>query len=238
MTSLSVMPPTPDCRTCAPTSSVPSLASAPWMASDRALHIGLEHQRQQALFAGLAGLEQLIERLARGRGLARFAALAGAIFGDFAGARFGFHHHHFVAGFGRAGKAQHFDRRGGPGAFHGFAAIVLQAGAPGPIRSPPPRYRRPSACRAAPARWRRGRGPCRAWPRSPRLRRLRSGLALRSRISACSRIASSSLSRLVPLVAETSTAWRFAAHVFDLDFMLQQFGLDPRWDWRRPCRSC
>ena len=35
----------------------------------------------------------------------------------------------------------------------------------------------------------------------------RSGLALRSRISACSRMASSSLSRLMPLVAETSTAW-------------------------------
>ena len=30
----------------------------------------------------------------------------------------------------------------------------------------------------------------------------------------------------------------FAAHVFDLDFMLQQFGLDAGRDWRRPCRSC
>ena len=33
MTSLSVMPPTPACSTCAPTSSVPSLSSAPWIAS-------------------------------------------------------------------------------------------------------------------------------------------------------------------------------------------------------------
>ena len=31
----------------------------------RTLHVGLEDQRQQALLAGFAGLEQLIERLAR-----------------------------------------------------------------------------------------------------------------------------------------------------------------------------
>ena len=31
----------------------------------RTLHVGLEHQRQQALLAGFAGLEQLIQRLAR-----------------------------------------------------------------------------------------------------------------------------------------------------------------------------
>ena len=51
---------------------------------------------------------------------------------------------------------------------------------------------------------------------------VRSGLARSSSTSACSRIASSSLSNPVLFSAETSTSWRLAAHFLHHDLVLQQ----------------
>src|SRR6185437_3664541 len=93
---------------------------------DRTLNVALDDERQQALLAFAAGLQQLVERLARGRLLAQFAALAGAVFGDFAGARIGFHDDEFVARFRRRRKAQHFHRNRWTCAFDIFAAVVDQ----------------------------------------------------------------------------------------------------------------
>ena len=55
----------------------------------------------------------------------------------------------------------------------------------------------------------------------------RFGLARRSRISACSRIASSSLSRPVFFSAETWHVLGFAAHLLDHDVVAQQFLTNP-----------
>src|SRR5579871_2511004 len=91
---------------------------------ERALHIGLDDQRQQPLLAFFTALEQLIERLTRDRRLPRFAPLAAAIFRDFAGAGFRVYDDEFVAGFRRAGEAQNFDGGGGTRFLNGFATIV------------------------------------------------------------------------------------------------------------------
>ena len=66
----------------------------------------------------------------------------------------------------------------------------------------------------------------------------RSGLALRSSTSACSRMASSSLSRLVPLSGRDLDLERVAAHALDDDLVLQELGAHPVRDWRPACRSC
>ncbi len=55
----------------------------------------------------------------------------------------------------------------------------------------------------------------------------RSGLALRSSTSACSRISFFQLVEIGALGGGDFDRQRFAAHFFDLDFMLQQFGLHP-----------
>ena len=54
----------------------------------------------------------------------------------------------------------------------------------------------------------------------------RLGLALSSSTSACSRIASSSLSRLVPLVAETSTSRTSPPIDSTNDLVLEELGAD------------
>src|SRR6185437_12620405 len=102
---------------------------------DRTLHVRLDDERQQTLLAFAAGLQQLVERLARGRLLALLAALAGAVFGDFAGTRVGFHDDEFVACFRRCRETQHFHRNRRTCAFDGFAAIVDQRTHAAPFRS-------------------------------------------------------------------------------------------------------
>ena len=183
------MPPTPDCSTCTPTSSVPSLASAPWMASDRTLHVGLDAPAAAGVFSPASRrLEQLIERLARGRGLARFAALAGAIFRDFAGARFGFHHHEFVAGFRRRRKTQNFDRRGRDRRLsrsrRGRSASRRTRPHSEPATTMSPTFSVPR-CTSTVAT---GPRPLSSLASITAPSAVRSGLALRSSSSACSRI--------------------------------------------------
>ncbi len=192
----------------------------------RTLHVGLQHQRQQLLFAGLAGLEKLVERLARIAGLARFAALAAAIFGDFAGAGFGFHHHHFVARFRRRRKTQHFHRRGRPGEFHGLAAIVLQQANPAPFRTG---NHDVADLQGAALHQHGGDGAAAL---------VELGLDHRA-FGAAFRIGLEvedfglQQDRLFQLVEIGALGGRdfdhlgFAAHVFDLDFVLQKLGLDP-----------
>ena len=51
MTSLSVMPPTPDCRTCTRDFVGAELGQRALDRFGRTLHVGLEDQRQQPLFA-------------------------------------------------------------------------------------------------------------------------------------------------------------------------------------------
>ncbi len=61
------MPPTPECRILAATSSVESLFSAVDDRFDRALHVGLDHDRQLARLAARDLREHLLERAARCR---------------------------------------------------------------------------------------------------------------------------------------------------------------------------
>jgi hypothetical protein len=132
------------------------------------------------------------------------AQLALAVFGDLAGPGFALDHGDLVAGLGCLNSCR--------------AARPAQT-------ARPRRHCRPSLIRArtraqartattnvadaqvprAPARWQPGRGPCRAGLRSPRLRQGGRGWP-QVESSACSRMASSSLSRLVPLSAEISTS--------------------------------
>ena len=111
------MPPTPEWMMRAPTSSVPSLSSAPDDRLDRALHVALDDQREFLAARGLHLRHHLLERAAHA-GLARrglVALLARAIVGHLAGARLAVDHREAVAGVGRAVEAEHLDRHRGPG---------------------------------------------------------------------------------------------------------------------------
>src|SRR6185503_773271 len=90
----------------------------------RSLHIGLEHDRKQALLAALARLEQLVESLARTRRLTLLPAFAGAIFGDLARTRVGLDDNEFVAGFRRARESEDLHGCRRPRTRNRFAAIV------------------------------------------------------------------------------------------------------------------
>ena len=185
------------------------------------------HERQQALLAAVAGLEQLIERLARGRRLARLAALAGAVFGDFAGARFVLDDDHFVAGFRRAGKAQHFDRRGGTGRRHGLAAIVLQQAHAAPFGAGDDDVA--DLQRAALDQHGRDRAAAavelgldhRAFGGAV-------GIGFEVEQFGLQQDGFFELVEIGALGGGDFDGERLAAHVFDLDFVLQQFGLHAR----------
>ena len=202
------MPPTPAWITRAATSSVPSFSSAPMIASSEPCTSALMTSGNSLRPAVLSLRHHLLERAAHAGGARRglLALLAGAVIGDLAGAGFVLDHREAVAGLRRAGEAEHLDRHRRAGARRPARRCRRPARARGPIRRRRRRGRRPAACRAAPARSPPGRGRGRAWLRSRCLRPARSGLALRSRISACRPIISSSLSMLVFLVADTSTS--------------------------------
>src|SRR5664279_4982511 len=94
----------------------------------RALHVGLDHQRK-FLAAGSLGLRHhLLERAAHagGAGSRLLALLAAAVIGDFAGAAFVLHHRQAITGIGRAGEAEHFDRRRRAGALDRLAGVGHQ----------------------------------------------------------------------------------------------------------------
>ena len=102
----------------------------------RTLHVGLEHDAAAACFSPAARVLSSWSSVWREFDAWRcFAALAGAVFRDFAGARFDSDHDHFVAGFRRRRKTQHFDGRGGTGFLHRLAAIVGQQAHPAPFRT-------------------------------------------------------------------------------------------------------
>ena len=88
VTSDSVMPPTPACRTRAATSSVPSLSSAPTIASTEPCTSPLMTSGNSLRPRCLGLRHHLLERAAHAGGARRrlLALLAGAVFGDFAGA--------------------------------------------------------------------------------------------------------------------------------------------------------
>ena len=112
----------------------------------------------------------------------------------------------------------------GPALSHDRRRCRRRARARGPIRRRPRRCRRPCSV----PRWTStvATGPR---PRSSLASITvpsagRSGLALRSRISACSAMVSSSLSRLVLLGRRDFDVEHVAAERFDLDLVLQQLG--------------
>jgi hypothetical protein len=103
VTSDSVMPPTPEWITRAPTSSVASFSIVPMIASSEPLHVGLDDQRQ-ILPAGRFELaHHLLERAAHaGRAGGHLVApLPSAVVGDLARTRFRLHHRQTIAGFRR-----------------------------------------------------------------------------------------------------------------------------------------
>ena len=220
------MPPTPEWMMRAPTSSVPSLSSAPAIASiepcTSPLMTSGNSLRPAVLTCAIICSSEPRMPVWRAAGLV--ALLARAIVGHLAGARLAVDHREAVAGVGRAVEAEHFDRHRGPGLADRARRCRRRARARGPIRRRPPRCRRHAACRAAPARSRPGRGRGRASPRSRCLRPARSGLALRSRISACSAMVSSSLSRFSLLGRRDLDVEHVAAERLDLHLVLQQLG--------------
>ena len=172
----------------------------------RALHVGLDDDRQFLGFAGLELLVQLIERDARA-GAARqrsFAQLVLPVIDDVA--RLGFVGHlEMVARFGHALQAKHFDRSGRPRLLHRAAMIVEQGAHFAVYRADDENIAGVQRAVLHQARWPPGRGPCpRAIPAPCRLPGA-AGLARNSRRSATSRIISSSLSRFFFCLAETST---------------------------------
>ena len=95
---------------------------------DRALHVGLDDEREFLAARGLELAHHLLERAAhagRARG-GLLALLAGAVIGDLAGAGLAVDHGEPVAGLRRAGEAEHLDRSRGTGLLHGFAGVVDQ----------------------------------------------------------------------------------------------------------------
>ena len=82
------------------------------------------------------------------------------------------------------------------------------------------------AFRSEPARSRRFRGLCRSWLRERFPLQAGAGSAFRFCRSATSRIISSSSSRFLPVLAETSTVDGVAAPVFSLQALFGEFALD------------
>ena len=204
----------------------------------RTLHVGLEHQRQQSLLAGFAGLEQLVQRLARDAGL---TALRGACGRDIPplrgrGLRILTTTISSPAS-GAAGQAQHFDGHRGTGGRHRLAAIVLQQAHAAPFR----------AGHDDVADMQRAALDQHGGDRAAALVELgldhrafggAVGIGLEVENFGLQQDGFFQLVEIGALGGGDFDRLRFAAQFFDLDFMLQQFGLHPQWDWRRPCRSC
>ena len=95
---------------------------------ERALHVGLDDQREVLATCRLQLAHHLLERAAHagngGGGL--LALLMRTVAGDFAGAGFVLDHGDAIAGFRRAVEAEHFDRHRGAGFGDGFALVVDQ----------------------------------------------------------------------------------------------------------------
>ena len=91
----------------------------------RALHVGLDHDRQLLDVLVLLGLgEKLFQRGARPGGGALFLGGILAVFGDLAGLALGLDDVEHVARLGRAVEAQNLDRHGRAGLFDTLAAVV------------------------------------------------------------------------------------------------------------------
>ena len=92
---------------------------------ERALHVGLDDEREFLAARGLDLRHHLLERAAHaglaGSGL--LALLARAIIGDLAGARLVVDDREPVAGIRRAGEAEHLDRHRGAGAVDRRAGV-------------------------------------------------------------------------------------------------------------------
>ena len=177
---------------------------------DRALHVALDDERQflaaGAVFSWLIMSCSEVRATPDAAGRKLLALLALAIFGDFAGARLVLDDGDAVAGFRRAGEAEHLDRASKAALRVTFSPLSSSSARTRPHCEPATTI---SPTFSVP-RWTStvATGPR---PRSSRASMtvpsaVRSGSALRSSSSACSAIASSSLSRLVCLVAETSTS--------------------------------
>ena len=173
VTSDSVMPPTPEwmmrARDLVGAERLERLGDR----LDRALHVALDDQRED-LLAGAPGAGSSSARASRGRrsgGPRLVALLAGAIVGDLAGAGLALDHREAVAGLGRALEAEHLDRRRRAGFLDLLAVIVDQRADAAPVGAGDDDVADPERAALDQDGRDRRRGPGRAWPRSPRLRR-------------------------------------------------------------------
>ena len=225
----SEMPPTPDCRMRALTSSVPSFSSELDDGFGRTLHVGANHEREfLAAGSGLQVLHHVDERAAAGAGAGglTLALLTGAVFGDFASARFRLDDRDAIAGFRRAVEAQNLDRNRGSGLLDVGAAVVDQganaapfgarhhdvAGAQGPALDEDGRHRTATAIEL--------RLDDRAFRGA-----IRIGLEIED-----FGLELQTFEERLETVAGLGRDFEFegvAAHRFDHDRMLQQLGADP-----------
>ena len=208
---------------------------------DRALHVALDDDREELLTLHLQAVHHLLERAARaGRACAAiFSRRRPRRYSVISRARaLVLHHAEAVAGFRRRLEAQHLDRRRGAGLAHLLAAIVDQRAHAAPFgagdddvadmqRAALDEHGRHRSAAAVELRF-----------HHDAFRRRGRGLACRFRISACSRIASSSLSRLVCFSRRDLDFERLAAHRFDHDLVAAAARCGRGSDRRPACRSC
>ena len=174
---------------------------------ERALHVGFDDDRSSLAVARCDLGEHLLERAARAgdRVLLAPQALAVSRRCRAPGLRSSATMKSSPAS-GVPVKAQHLDRHRRRRPLRYSCRDRRSGRARGPIRCRRRRCRRPSSVPRLISTVATGPRPRSSFASMTRLRRADAGLALRSRSSACSRIASSSLSRLVFFIAETSTS--------------------------------
>ena len=204
---------------------------------DRPLHIGLDDERQKFGLAVLPRLQKLIEGLTRRCGMTRLAALARAIFGDLAGPRLIFDHDEFIAGLRHARQAENFHRQGRAGALDGLAAIIDKGAHAAPFRTGDQNIALMQ--RAALDQNRGDRATALVelgFDHGTFGDALRIGLEVEDFGLQQDRI----LKRIEIGALERRDFDRlgFAAHLFDLNVVLQQLCLDAHCDRNQACRSC
>ena len=232
------MPPTPECTMRASTSSVPSLRSAPPMASTEPCTSPLTTQRELLAARLLELLHHLLERARRAGRAERLAALAHAVVGDLARAAVALDHGERIARLGRGVEAQDLDRHRRPGLGDRLAAYRRS----GRARAPTPRRRRRCRRRCSVPRW-TSTVPTGPRPRSSLASMTtpsaeRSGLAFRSSSSACRLDGLQQLVEAGPLQGRHLDLERLARHALDDDLVLQQLRAHAVGIGAAACRSC
>ena len=171
------MPPTPRWMMLTVTSSCGQLGDLVLDRLQRAGDVGLDDQAELLDGALLGELEDVLERHLAARAARERLGLqaVGALAGELARAALVLDHAHVLAGLGHAVEAEHLDRLARRRALDARADEVVHRAHAAEVRAGDERVADLAACRAGSGSSRPGRGPGRAWTRSPRPRPRRRG---------------------------------------------------------------